>query len=183
MKRDMENLNLQDAFKPTPDKCRDALMTAARSVREEEPVRRITVRAVLITACIILATMAIAIAATKTLGWGDFFEIFYGDTERVRKFLLLARGQKGADITSLVSRWVRDSHICAALCHRPKREFYLAVSAGLRLGKGKAPPIWNRSKQHPHLRTPHSISKLLNKSVCATLSDNRHRREAHHGYH
>ena len=45
--------------------------------------------------------------------------IFYGDTERVRKFLLLARGQKGADITSLVSRWVRDSHICAALCHRP----------------------------------------------------------------
>ena len=45
--------------------------------------------------------------------------IFYGDTERVRKFLLLARGQKGADITSLVSRWVRDSHICVALCHRP----------------------------------------------------------------
>ena len=85
MKRDMENLNLRDTFKATPDKCRDALMTAARSVREEEPVRRITVRAVLITACIILATMAIAIAATKTLGWGDFFEIFYGDTDAVTK--------------------------------------------------------------------------------------------------
>ena len=85
MKRDMENLNLRDTFKATPDKCRDALMTAARSVREEEPVRRITVRAVLITACIILATMAIAIAATKTLGWGDFFEIFYGDTDAVTR--------------------------------------------------------------------------------------------------
>jgi len=85
MKRDMENLNLRDTFKATPDKCRDALMTAARSVREEEPVRRITVRAVLITACIILATMAIAIAATKTLGWVDFYEIFYGDSYVVTK--------------------------------------------------------------------------------------------------
>ncbi len=85
MKRDMENLNLRDTFKATPDKCRDALMTAARSVREEEPVRRISFRAVLIAACIILATMAIAIAATKTLGWADFFEIIYGDTNVITK--------------------------------------------------------------------------------------------------
>ena len=85
MKRNMENLNLRDTFKATPDKCRDALMTAARSVREEEPVRRISFRAVLIAACIILATMAIAIAATKTLGWADFFEIIYGDTNVITK--------------------------------------------------------------------------------------------------
>ena len=85
MKRDMDNLNLRDTFRATPDKCRDALITAACSVREEEPVRRITFRAILIAACIILATMAIAIAATKTLGWGDFFEIFYGDTNAVTK--------------------------------------------------------------------------------------------------
>ncbi len=83
MKRDMENLNLRNSFKPTPDKCHDALMTAARSVKEEEPVRRITFRAVLITACIILATTAIAIAATQKLGWVDFFEIFYGSTDAV----------------------------------------------------------------------------------------------------
>ena len=83
MKRDMENLNLRDSFKPTPDKCHDALMTAARSVKEEEPVRRITFRAVLIAACIILATTAIAIAATRKLGWVDFFEIFYGSTDSV----------------------------------------------------------------------------------------------------
>ena len=83
MKRDMENLNLRDSFKPTPDKCHDALMTAARSVKEEEPVRRITFRAVLIAACIILATTAIAIAATRKLGWVDFFEVFYGSTDSV----------------------------------------------------------------------------------------------------
>ena len=83
MKRDMENLNLQDAFKPTPGKCRDALMTAACSVKEEEPVKRVTIRTVLIAACIILATTAIAIAATNSFGWKDYFEINYGDTGTV----------------------------------------------------------------------------------------------------
>ena len=80
MKRDMENLNLRNAFKPTPDKCHNALMTAARSVKEEEPVKRATIRTILIAACIILATMAIAVAATNSFGWKDFFEINYGDT-------------------------------------------------------------------------------------------------------
>ena len=83
MKRDFDNLNLRDAFPSMPDECRNALMTAARSVKEEEPVRRITFRAVLIAACIILATTAIAIAATRKLGWVDFFEIFYGSTDSV----------------------------------------------------------------------------------------------------
>ena len=83
MKREMENLNLQDAFKPTPDKCRNALMTAARSVKEEEPVKRVTIRTVLIAACIILATTAIAIATTNSFGWNDFFKILYGETNAV----------------------------------------------------------------------------------------------------
>jgi hypothetical protein len=83
MKREMENLNLQDAFKPTPEKCRNALMTAARSVKEEEPVKRVTIRTVLIAACIILATTAIAIAATNSFGWNDFFKILYGETNAV----------------------------------------------------------------------------------------------------
>ncbi len=83
MKRDLENLNLRDTFKATPEKCHDALLAAARSAKEEAPVKRITARTVLITACIILATMAIAIAATRTLGWADFFEIVYGDKNAV----------------------------------------------------------------------------------------------------
>ena len=45
--------------------------------------------------------------------------IFYGNTDSAREFLLLARDQKAADITSLVSLWVRDRRICEAHCHRP----------------------------------------------------------------
>ena len=51
MKRDLDNLDLRGAFKPMPDECRNALMTAACSVKEEEPVKRVTFRAVLIAAC------------------------------------------------------------------------------------------------------------------------------------
>ena len=80
MKRDFDNLNLRDAFPSMPDECRNALMTAARSVKEEEPVKRITVRTILIAACIIIATAAIAMAAGQILGWNDFFTAFYGST-------------------------------------------------------------------------------------------------------
>ena len=45
--------------------------------------------------------------------------IFYGNTDDAREFLLLARGQKPSDITTLVTLWVRDKRICAANCHRP----------------------------------------------------------------
>ena len=80
MKRDFDNLNLQDAFPSMPDECRNALMTAARSVKEEEPVKRITVRTRLIAACIIIATAAIAMAAGQIFGWNDFFAAVYGRT-------------------------------------------------------------------------------------------------------
>ena len=77
MKRDLDNLDLRGAFKPMPDECRNALMTAACSVKEEEPVKRVTFRAVLIAACIIIATMAIAMAAGQIFGWTDFFSGYY----------------------------------------------------------------------------------------------------------
>ena len=78
MKRDLDNLDLRGAFKPMPDECRNALITAACSVKEEEPVKRITIRTVLIAACIIIATMAIAVAAGQIFGWTDFFSEYYG---------------------------------------------------------------------------------------------------------
>ena len=77
MKRDMENLNLRDAFKPMPAECREALMKTAGSVKEEKPVKRITIRTVLIAAAIILVTMAIAVAASQIFGWNDFFVQYY----------------------------------------------------------------------------------------------------------
>lgn len=78
MKRDMEHLDLQEAFRPMPEDCRDALMRAARSVREEEKMKRATLRTVLIAALIIVATTAMALASGKIFGWIDFFGTDYG---------------------------------------------------------------------------------------------------------
>ena len=78
MKRDMDNLNLRDAFRPMPEEARDALMSAARSVKEDEPVKKAAFRTVLIAACVIVATMAVAMAAGQIFGWNDFFKKDYG---------------------------------------------------------------------------------------------------------
>ena len=78
MKRDMDNLKLRDAFGSMPEETRDALMTAARSVKEEEPVKRATIRTVCIAVCVIVATMAVAMAAGQIFGWNDFFKKDYG---------------------------------------------------------------------------------------------------------
>ena len=77
MKRDLEHLDLKQAFHPVPEACRRALMDAARSVREEQPVKRISYRAALIAAVILLAAMAVAYAAVR-LGWIEYFSQQYG---------------------------------------------------------------------------------------------------------
>ena len=78
MKRDMDNLNLRDAFRPMPEETREVMMRTARSLKEEEPVKKATFRTVLIAACIIMATMAVAVAAGNVFGWNDFFKNDYG---------------------------------------------------------------------------------------------------------
>ena len=78
MKRDMDNLNLRDAFRPMPEETRNALMNAARSVKEDEPVKKATFRTILIAACIIMTTMAVAVAAGNIFGWNDLFSKDYG---------------------------------------------------------------------------------------------------------
>ena len=69
MKRDVNDL--QKAFRPMPADCREALERAARSVKEEEPVKRAALRTVLITALIIVSLMAAAYAAVNSglIGW------------------------------------------------------------------------------------------------------------------
>ena len=69
---------LRDAFPAENPACRDALLAAARSVKEDEPVRKVSYRAVLLAAAIIIATVSIAVAAGQLLGWTDFFA-GYGD--------------------------------------------------------------------------------------------------------
>ncbi|MBQ8616523.1 MAG: hypothetical protein IJ418_03305 [Clostridia bacterium] len=60
-----DNLELRAAFPAMPESCRSALMDAARSVKEEAPVKRKIPAAILIAALLML-TMTIAIAAQ---GW------------------------------------------------------------------------------------------------------------------
>ena len=77
MKREMDQLDLKQAFHPVPEPCYHALMDAARSVREEKPVKRISYRAVVIAAVILIAAMAVAYAAVR-LGWIDYYDQQYG---------------------------------------------------------------------------------------------------------
>lgn len=74
--RNMDDLNLRDAFAPMPDSCHDALMNAARSVKEEENMKRAPLRVALIVTAILLVTIAAALAATQ-LGLTDFFKNDY----------------------------------------------------------------------------------------------------------
>ncbi len=79
MKRDLDNLHFDQKDMPMPKECYHALMAAARSVKEEEPMKRASFRAVLIAAIIIVAMTAVAIAATQ-LGWVDYFSTQYNIT-------------------------------------------------------------------------------------------------------
>ena len=80
MKRDMKEIDLQNAFWPMTDECHDKLTTALSGLREEEPVKRFTARTVLIAACIIVALMAVAYAASRILGWTDMYSEYYDIT-------------------------------------------------------------------------------------------------------
>ena len=80
MKRDMKEIDLQNAFWPMTDECHDKLTTALSGLREEKPVRRFTARTVLIAACIFVALMAVAYAAGRILGWTDLYSEFYNIT-------------------------------------------------------------------------------------------------------
>lgn len=74
--RNMDDLNLKDAFAPMPEPCHTALMDAARSVKEEKDMIRATLRVVLIATAFIVATMMVAFAATQ-LGLIDLFHNTY----------------------------------------------------------------------------------------------------------
>ena len=79
-KRNLETLNLRDAYPEMPQECRDALLFAARSVQEEKKMKKFTFRTLALTAALLLLTAAAALAAADALGWTDFFRIHYSDT-------------------------------------------------------------------------------------------------------
>jgi hypothetical protein len=88
--RNMDDLNLKDAFPPMPDTYHAALMNAARSAKEEKNMKRASFRAVLIAAAILVATMVVAFAASQ-LGLTDFINNTLPDSA---KTVLSATEQK-----------------------------------------------------------------------------------------
>ena len=105
MKREQSSYDLRKAFAPMPEECRQALMDAARSVKEEKPTKRASSRAILIAAIIIVATMAAAFAATQ-LGWVDFFGSNYGVTVPQSR-----RRSAGRHPAQAVSGWSHDLYL------------------------------------------------------------------------
>lgn len=75
--RDHDLTRLRDAFPAENPACCEALIAAARSVKEDEPVRKTTFRAAVMAAVIMIATVSMALAGSL-LGWTDFFA-GYGD--------------------------------------------------------------------------------------------------------
>jgi len=74
MKRELDNLDLRTAFRDEPERCHQALMDAARSVREEkETMRRTPIRTLVIAAVVVLAMLTTAFAAGEIFGWTDYF--------------------------------------------------------------------------------------------------------------
>ncbi|MGI6725730.1 MAG: hypothetical protein ACOX62_05970 [Christensenellales bacterium] len=74
-KHKQKDLDLKQAFPPMPDDCFQALMHAARSVKEEEPMKKTSFRTVLIAVSLIILTMAVALAANE-LGIISFMDRF-----------------------------------------------------------------------------------------------------------
>lgn len=78
MKRDFGNPDLRTAFRDEPDACHAALMDAARSVREEPvPMKRFSMKMLVIAALIVLSMTAVAYAAGTLLGWTDFYQDYH----------------------------------------------------------------------------------------------------------
>ncbi len=72
-----QDFDLRSALPGEPESCRLALMQAARSVKEDEPVKKFTFRTVLVAALLIVTMMAVAIAATNG-GLANWFQKDYG---------------------------------------------------------------------------------------------------------
>ncbi|MGN0755207.1 MAG: hypothetical protein ACI4ME_12195 [Aristaeellaceae bacterium] len=79
MKKPQDDLNLRSAFREEPERCHRALMDAARSVKEEdEPMRKHSMRTVLIAAVVALSMLTTAFAAGELLGWTDYLSRMFG---------------------------------------------------------------------------------------------------------
>lgn len=75
MKCNLDELDLRAAFREEPERCHQALMDAARSVREDkQPMRKHSLKTIVIALAAALSMLTTAFAAGELLGWTDYFE-------------------------------------------------------------------------------------------------------------
>lgn len=86
MKHEPDFPDLRSALPPEPESCHRALMDAARSVKEDEPVKKFT--AVLLTALLVLLTAAVAIAASGGVLSGWFQKYYHADLPKAAQEVL-----------------------------------------------------------------------------------------------
>lgn len=142
MKRDMDNLDLRAAFRPEPEACHAALMNAARSVKEEKEMKRASFRVVLIAALIIVSLTAVAFAATKLMGWSDFYGRWHGTTgvpEGVYEQMKVTEdlSWEVGPLTFTATELLTDGHIAISAIHVRTTD----GSAALINGKNVSDPI------------------------------------------
>ena len=66
MKHELHTPDLRNALPPEPDFCHRALMQAAGSVKEDEPVKKNTFRALLIAALLIVTMITVAFGGSES---------------------------------------------------------------------------------------------------------------------
>lgn len=115
MNKDNRNeLNLRSAFPDMPQDCRDALLHAARSVKEEKKMKHFTAKTVLIAALIIIATMATALAAGQLFGWRQFFPFDMPDSAKEILDATPVKEYRVGPVTFTVQEMLTDGHIAMA---------------------------------------------------------------------
>ncbi len=77
MKHNLDDLDLRAAFRAEPETCHQALMTAIRSVKEEEKaVKHLHMRPLLVAAIVIVSMLSVAYAASEIFGLNEFYQGF-----------------------------------------------------------------------------------------------------------
>lgn len=121
-----DDLNLRNALPQVPQDCYDALMNAARSVKEEEKMKRFSMRTALIAAALIVVTMAVAVAATQ-LGLNDLFKNSYNIAlPETAQSVLSATEQKTysvGPVAMTLRETLADGHLVYVTCQaQPEKE-------------------------------------------------------------
>lgn len=89
------------------------------SAKEEEPVKKFTVRTALIVALIVIATLTTALAASVLLGWTDFYSFEIPKTAQEILNATEPKDYQVGPITFTVNELLTDGHIalCSATSH------------------------------------------------------------------